>query len=163
MGFGFASPYFRSDLPFHFRSIDSIELEAQQPSSPSPHLISVSNSGQPPAHHHTILSPLTLQPSFTTQPPPRHRSLSRDLSLGTLDPAPAPNSAATVLYLFFGLRLLYIAWRSSDSKSSQKKEIEEVEEWAMRDKQLYIFLKKTGRCELWWGRKGFKLTDELDG
>jgi putative Ca2+/H+ antiporter (TMEM165/GDT1 family) len=37
------------------------------------------------------------------------------------------NSAATVLYLFFGLRLLYIAWRS-DSKSSQKKEIEEVEE-----------------------------------
>ncbi|RXI07291.1 hypothetical protein DVH24_026427 [Malus domestica] len=68
---------FRSDLPFHFRSIDSIELEAQQPSSPSPHLISVSNSGQPPAHHHTILSPLTLQPSFTTQPPPRHRSLSR--------------------------------------------------------------------------------------
>ncbi|KAB2621289.1 GDT1-like protein 4 [Pyrus ussuriensis x Pyrus communis] len=38
------------------------------------------------------------------------------------------NSAATVLYLFFGLRLLYIAWRSSDSKSSQKKEIEEVEE-----------------------------------
>ncbi|KAM3283101.1 GDT1-like protein 4 [Capsicum chacoense] len=38
------------------------------------------------------------------------------------------NSAATVLYLFFGLRLLYIAWRSSDSKASQKKEIEEVEE-----------------------------------
>jgi len=37
------------------------------------------------------------------------------------------NSAATVLYAFFGLRLLYIAWRS-DSKSSQKKEIEEVEE-----------------------------------
>ncbi|CAL1352912.1 unnamed protein product [Linum trigynum] len=37
------------------------------------------------------------------------------------------NSAATVLYLFFGLRLLYIAWRS-DSKSSQKKEMEEVEE-----------------------------------
>lgn len=37
------------------------------------------------------------------------------------------NSAATVLYLFFGLRLLYIAWRS-DSKSSQKKEFEEVEE-----------------------------------
>ncbi|XP_050150646.1 uncharacterized protein LOC126625660 isoform X1 [Malus sylvestris] len=61
-------------------------------------------------------------------------SLSRDLSLSgdflshhrTLDPAPAPNSAATVLYLFFGLRLFYIAWRSSDSKSSQKKEIEEV-------------------------------------
>ncbi|KAM7280532.1 hypothetical protein ACFE04_007666 [Oxalis oulophora] len=38
------------------------------------------------------------------------------------------NSAATVLYLFFGLRLLYIAWRSTDSKSSQKKEMEEVEE-----------------------------------
>ncbi|QHO08847.1 GDT1-like protein [Arachis hypogaea] len=38
------------------------------------------------------------------------------------------NSAATVLYAFFGLRLLYIAWRSSDSKSSQKKEMEEVEE-----------------------------------
>lgn len=38
------------------------------------------------------------------------------------------NSAATVLYAFFGLRLLYIAWRSSDSKTSQKKEMEEVEE-----------------------------------
>uniref|UniRef100_A0A0E0AXZ1 GDT1 family protein n=1 Tax=Oryza glumipatula TaxID=40148 RepID=A0A0E0AXZ1_9ORYZ len=37
------------------------------------------------------------------------------------------NSAATVLYAFFGVRLLYIAWRS-DSKASQKKEIEEVEE-----------------------------------
>ncbi|XP_077250270.1 GDT1-like protein 4 [Tasmannia lanceolata] len=37
------------------------------------------------------------------------------------------NSAATVLYAFFGIRLLYIAWRS-DSKASQKKEIEEVEE-----------------------------------
>lgn len=37
------------------------------------------------------------------------------------------NSAATVLYAFFGLRLLYIAWRS-DSKGSQKKEMEEVEE-----------------------------------
>jgi putative Ca2+/H+ antiporter (TMEM165/GDT1 family) len=37
------------------------------------------------------------------------------------------NSAATVLYAFFGLRLLYIAWKS-DSKTSQKKEIEEVEE-----------------------------------
>lgn len=37
------------------------------------------------------------------------------------------NSVATVLYAFFGLRLLYIAWRS-DSKASQKKEIEEVEE-----------------------------------
>ncbi|KAB1200875.1 GDT1-like protein 3 [Morella rubra] len=40
------------------------------------------------------------------------------------------NSAATVLYAFFGLRLLYIAWRS-DSKSSQKKEIEEVFEYGM--------------------------------
>ncbi|PIA38319.1 hypothetical protein AQUCO_02800179v1 [Aquilegia coerulea] len=38
------------------------------------------------------------------------------------------NSAATVLYAFFGLRLLYIAWRSKDSKASQKKEMEEVEE-----------------------------------
>ncbi|XP_047969800.1 GDT1-like protein 3 isoform X3 [Salvia hispanica] len=37
------------------------------------------------------------------------------------------NSAATVLYTFFGLRLLYIAWKS-DPKGSQKKEIEEVEE-----------------------------------
>lgn len=37
------------------------------------------------------------------------------------------NSAATVLYAFFGLRLLYIAWRS-DSNGSQKKEMEEVEE-----------------------------------
>ncbi|KAK4771050.1 hypothetical protein SAY87_031582 [Trapa incisa] len=37
------------------------------------------------------------------------------------------NSGATVLYAFFGLRLLYIAWRS-DSKASQKKEMEEVEE-----------------------------------
>ncbi|KQJ88523.1 GDT1-like protein 3 [Brachypodium distachyon] len=37
------------------------------------------------------------------------------------------NSAATVLYLFFGLRLLYIAWKS-DPKGSQKKEMEEVEE-----------------------------------
>jgi putative Ca2+/H+ antiporter (TMEM165/GDT1 family) len=35
------------------------------------------------------------------------------------------NSAATVLYLFFGLRLLYIAWKS-DPKGSQKKEMEEV-------------------------------------
>ncbi|RZR84686.1 hypothetical protein BHM03_00011556, partial [Ensete ventricosum] len=33
----------------------------------------------------------------------------------------------TVLYAFLGLRLLYIAWRS-DSKTSQKKEMEEVEE-----------------------------------
>lgn len=30
-----------------------------------------------------------------------------------------------VLYLFFGLRLLYIAWKS-DPKGSQKKEMEEV-------------------------------------
>lgn len=37
------------------------------------------------------------------------------------------NSAATVLYCFFGLRLLYIAWKS-DPKGSQKKEMEEVEE-----------------------------------
>ncbi|KAJ0013952.1 hypothetical protein Pint_21287 [Pistacia integerrima] len=35
------------------------------------------------------------------------------------------NRAATVLYAFFGMRLLYIAWRS-DPKSSQKKEMEEV-------------------------------------
>ncbi|CAA3010792.1 GDT1 4 [Olea europaea subsp. europaea] len=32
-----------------------------------------------------------------------------------------------ILYAFFGLRLLYIAWRS-DAKASQKKEMEEVEE-----------------------------------
>lgn len=38
------------------------------------------------------------------------------------------NSAATVLYCFFGMRLLYIAWRSTDSKASTKKEMEEVEE-----------------------------------
>ncbi|KAL8122381.1 GDT1-like protein 4 [Apium graveolens] len=38
------------------------------------------------------------------------------------------NSAATVLYAFFGMRLLYIAWRSTDSKASAKKEMEEVEE-----------------------------------
>ncbi|XP_010528643.1 PREDICTED: GDT1-like protein 3 [Tarenaya hassleriana] len=37
------------------------------------------------------------------------------------------NSAATILYAFFGLRLLYIAWKS-DPKASQKKEMEEVEE-----------------------------------
>ncbi|XP_010553854.1 PREDICTED: GDT1-like protein 3 [Tarenaya hassleriana] len=37
------------------------------------------------------------------------------------------NSAATILYAFFGLRLLYIAW-NSDPKASQKKEMEEVEE-----------------------------------
>lgn len=36
--------------------------------------------------------------------------------------------AFVVLYAFFGLRLLYIAWRS-DSKSSQKKEMEEVWFW----------------------------------
>ncbi|KAL7603747.1 hypothetical protein Lser_V15G18958 [Lactuca serriola] len=37
------------------------------------------------------------------------------------------NSVATVLYAFFGLCLLYIAWRS-DSKASQKTEMEQVEE-----------------------------------
>ncbi|XWS65140.1 hypothetical protein CRYUN_Cryun05aG0065600 [Craigia yunnanensis] len=36
-------------------------------------------------------------------------------------------STGLVLYAFFGLRLLYVAWRS-DSKASQKKEMEEVEE-----------------------------------
>ncbi|XP_031284278.1 GDT1-like protein 3 [Pistacia vera] len=35
------------------------------------------------------------------------------------------NRAATVLYAFFGMRLLYIAWRS-DPKSSQKKEMDET-------------------------------------
>ncbi|GJP39152.1 hypothetical protein CLOM_g1852 [Closterium sp. NIES-68] len=39
----------------------------------------------------------------------------------------ATNSAATVLYTFFGLRLLYIAWRA-DPKESAAKEMEEVEE-----------------------------------
>ncbi|GLT60040.1 hypothetical protein SLA2020_328280 [Shorea laevis] len=52
------------------------------------------------------------------------------------------NSAATVLYAFFGLRLLYIAWKS-DSKSSQKKEMEEVEEkleWSRENKiQTLLF------------------------
>ncbi|KAL3523326.1 hypothetical protein ACH5RR_016160 [Cinchona calisaya] len=38
------------------------------------------------------------------------------------------NSATTVLYAFFGLRLLYVAWRS-DSKTSQKKEMEELKRW----------------------------------
>ncbi|KAJ7299994.1 hypothetical protein O6H91_18G013600 [Diphasiastrum complanatum] len=37
------------------------------------------------------------------------------------------NSAATVLYTFFGLRLLYIAWRANSSNSTQK-ELVEVEE-----------------------------------
>ncbi|PIA29830.1 hypothetical protein AQUCO_05800122v1 [Aquilegia coerulea] len=37
-------------------------------------------------------------------------------------------TAIYFLYAFFGLRLLYIAWRSKDSKASQKKEMEEVEE-----------------------------------
>ncbi|GAB2229137.1 hypothetical protein Droror1_Dr00023272 [Drosera rotundifolia] len=37
------------------------------------------------------------------------------------------NSFATILYAFFGFRLLYIAWKS-DPKASQKKEMEEVEE-----------------------------------
>ncbi|CAI5464503.1 unnamed protein product [Closterium sp. Yama58-4] len=39
----------------------------------------------------------------------------------------ATNSAATVLYTFFGLRLLYIAWKA-DPKESAAKEMEEVEE-----------------------------------
>ncbi|GJN04146.1 hypothetical protein PR202_ga21668 [Eleusine coracana subsp. coracana] len=57
------------------------------------------------------------------------------------------NSAATVLYAFFGLRLLYIAWRSrSDSKASQKKEIEEsfvltfLAEWGDRSQIATIAL-----------------------
>ncbi|KAG6750956.1 hypothetical protein POTOM_045471 [Populus tomentosa] len=46
-----------------------------------------------------------------------------------IDRVDVPLNATDVafLYAFFGLRLLYIAWRS-DSKSSQKKEMEEVEE-----------------------------------
>ncbi|KAK6921551.1 Gdt1 family [Dillenia turbinata] len=44
------------------------------------------------------------------------------------------NNAATVLYAFFGLHLLYIAWRSSYSESSQKKEMEEVERNLRLDK-----------------------------
>lgn len=39
----------------------------------------------------------------------------------------ATNSAATILYTFFGLRLLYIAWRA-DPKDTPQKELEEVEE-----------------------------------
>ncbi|KAF1897855.1 hypothetical protein Lal_00032616 [Lupinus albus] len=56
------------------------------------------------------------------------------------------NSAATVLYAFFGLRLLYIAWRSSDSKSSQKKEMDEsfiltfLAEWGDRSQIATIAL-----------------------
>jgi putative Ca2+/H+ antiporter (TMEM165/GDT1 family) len=37
------------------------------------------------------------------------------------------NNAATVLYTFFGLRLLYIAWRA-DPNSTPQKELEEVED-----------------------------------
>uniref|UniRef100_A0A803R438 GDT1 family protein n=1 Tax=Cannabis sativa TaxID=3483 RepID=A0A803R438_CANSA len=47
------------------------------------------------------------------------------------------NSAATVLYAFFGLRLLYIAWRS-DSKSSQKKEMEEVGETRIWSREIIL-------------------------
>ncbi|RXH80058.1 hypothetical protein DVH24_041205 [Malus domestica] len=47
--------------------------------SPTSSLTRLSNSDQPPAHHHTILSSLTLQPSFTTQPP---LSLAISLSHG---------------------------------------------------------------------------------
>ncbi|XP_020595769.1 GDT1-like protein 4 [Phalaenopsis equestris] len=50
------------------------------------------------------------------------------------------NNAAIVLYLFFGLRLLYIAWRS-DSKSSQKKEMEVEEKLeAGQGKSMYRHL-----------------------
>ncbi|KAF9597055.1 hypothetical protein IFM89_015246, partial [Coptis chinensis] len=52
------------------------------------------------------------------------------------------NSAATVLYAFFGLRLLYIAWRS-DSKASQKKEMEEALPITFGDRQVYIEEKRT--------------------
>ncbi|XP_035841789.1 GDT1-like protein 4 isoform X3 [Helianthus annuus] len=46
------------------------------------------------------------------------------------------NNAATALYAFFGLRLLYIAWRS-DSKASQKKEMEEKRNLSLdKEKQL---------------------------
>ncbi|KAL2330186.1 hypothetical protein Fmac_017767 [Flemingia macrophylla] len=50
------------------------------------------------------------------------------------------------LYAFFGLRLLYIAWRSTDSKSSQKKEMEEsfiltfLAEWGDRSQIATIAL-----------------------
>eukprot|EP00249_Psilotum_nudum_P001311 c13736_g1_i2 orf=222-1103(+) len=37
------------------------------------------------------------------------------------------NAAATILYTFFGLRLLYIAWKA-DPTNTQQKELEEVEE-----------------------------------
>ncbi|KAF9595909.1 hypothetical protein IFM89_006190 [Coptis chinensis] len=52
------------------------------------------------------------------------------------------NSAATVLYAFFGLRLLYIAWRS-DSKASQKKEMEEALPITFGDRPVYIEEKRT--------------------
>lgn len=49
------------------------------------------------------------------------------------------NLTSAVLYAFFGLRLLYIAWRS-DSKSSQKKEIEEVcLLWITPASDLHVF------------------------
>ncbi|KAK2997429.1 hypothetical protein RJ639_025628 [Escallonia herrerae] len=47
--------------------------------------------------------------------------------LGRIVPNLISRKHTNILYAFFGLRLLYIAWRS-DSKASQKKEMEEVEE-----------------------------------
>ncbi|KAE9451197.1 hypothetical protein C3L33_16916, partial [Rhododendron williamsianum] len=52
---------------------------------------------------------------------------SLSLSLSASNACKSCHFFCAVLYAFFGLRLLYIAWRS-DSKGSQKKEIEEVEE-----------------------------------
>ncbi|KAJ9546036.1 hypothetical protein OSB04_025743 [Centaurea solstitialis] len=48
--------------------------------------------------------------------------------LGRIVPNLISRKHTNILYAFFGLRLLYIAWRSKDSKASQKKEMEEVEE-----------------------------------
>nr|XP_008363128.2 uncharacterized protein LOC103426825 [Malus domestica] len=139
----------------HFTSVPLIRSNLKRSSLPHRALISSlcvefrPATGPPP--HHTISSdsPAFLHHAATATPP---LSLSRDLSLSgdflshhrTLDPAPAPNSAATVLYLFFGLRLFYIAWRSSDSKSSQKKEIEEAHWFS-----LELAMKVLGIYEKW--------------
>ncbi|RXH91894.1 hypothetical protein DVH24_020917 [Malus domestica] len=63
---------FLGQITFHFCS-SSVHLfrsaAVSLRPSPTSSLTILSNSDQPPAHHHTIHSSLTLQPSFTTQPP----------------------------------------------------------------------------------------------
>ncbi|RXH69156.1 hypothetical protein DVH24_031489, partial [Malus domestica] len=57
--------------------------------SPTSSLTRLSNSDQPPAHHHTILSSLTIQASFTTQPPLSLAiSLSHGQNWGSLSRSP---------------------------------------------------------------------------